>query len=180
MHFRKMVGEKCYLSPIDVDDARLYVEWLNNPEVTRFLTLSSQVVSMESEREILTKLAKEQNYGIIDIETDSLLGNAGLFSIDHVHRTAEAGIFIGNQEYWGRGYGTEAMSLLVEYGFRVLNLHNIMLRVYDFNERAIRSYEKSGFRKFGERREAHVSDMKAHNVIYMDILPGDFFGRNSP
>ena len=70
------------------------------------------------------------------------------------------------------------MSLLIDYCFAVLNLHNISLNVYSFNARAIRCYEKVGFKKVGELREAFIYGRKAHNIILMDILPDDFYGAN--
>jgi RimJ/RimL family protein N-acetyltransferase len=106
-----------------------------------------------------------------------LIGNCGFIDIDYVNKTAETGIFIGNKNYWNKGYGTEALSLLLDYGFKALNLHNIMLRVYEFNERAIRCYQKTGFKHIGKRREALHRNLEKHNIIFMDILQNDFYAQ---
>ena len=176
MRFKKLVGEKCYLSPIDLEDVAQYAEWLNSEEVFKFLLVGTSVISLDAEKEALLRLSKEQVYGIIDKKTDTLIGNVGLVSLDHIHKTAELGIFIGRKEYWGKGFGTEALRLLVDYSFRILGLENIMLKVFDYNERARRSYEKVGFRKIGERRRSHYYDNERHNEIYMDIVREDFYG----
>jgi len=179
MYFKKLSGTKCYLSPIDVNDAETYTRWLNDLEITENLTLAAAVIPLEGEKELLQKLAAgsttQQDYAIINAENDTLIGNAGLININHLHKTAEAGIFIGDKSCWGKGFGTEALSLLIDYAYTVLNLHNIFLKTYAFNKRAIRCYEKIGFKKIGEIREAHVYGGKAHNIVLMDILPSDFY-----
>ena len=95
MYFKKMIGEKCYLSPIDLDDAPKYAEWLNSEEVFKFLLAGPNVISLESEKEALLKLSKEHVYGIIDKENGILIGNIGLLNLNHLHKTSEVGIFIG-------------------------------------------------------------------------------------
>ena len=170
-----MVGKKCYLSPVDTSDTEKFTEWLNDMEVTVNLNLYTSIINIENEREMLVRLSKEQNYSIIDIGADELIGNCGYVSIDHLNQTAEVGIFIGNKKYWNRGYGTEALTLLMNYGFKVLNLHNVFLKVYSFNERAIRCYEKVGFRIIGKRREALLRGKDRHDIIYMDLLHNDFY-----
>lgn len=147
MYIRKLIGTKCYLSPLNLEDAEQYTVWLNDMEVTENLQLISSVISIDGEKELLKKLAQEHNYGIVDITTNQLIGNVGFVDINHLHRTAEIGIFIGDKSYWGNGYGQEALSLLLDYAFKKLNLHSILLRVYDFNQRAIACYEKTGFKK---------------------------------
>ena len=173
-YFRKMTGKKCYLSPIDVNDAERFTEWLNDLEVTQHLTLYPHIISVESEKGFLEKLSKEHNYSIIDINTNELIGNCGYVNLDHINQTAEIGIFIGNKEYWSRGYGKEAMSLLLDYGFKALNLHNVFLRVYSSNKRAIKCYEKIGFITIGKNREALLRNGERHDIILMDILQKDF------
>jgi RimJ/RimL family protein N-acetyltransferase len=83
------------------------------------------------------------------------------------------GIFIGQKEYWGKGYGEEACRLICRYGFDHLNLENIILRVYAYNEKAIACYKKVGFREIGKRRSAKKILRKRHDVLFMDLLPGD-------
>ena len=137
--------------------------------------MSTSVITVELERELLQSLSREHSYAIVDIKTNQLLGNIGLINVDHINRSCEIGIFIGEKSQWDKGYGTEAMSLLIDYSYMKLNLNNILLRVYDFNKRAITSYEKIGFRKIGEIRKGLIRNMEYHNVVLMDLLPEDFY-----
>jgi RimJ/RimL family protein N-acetyltransferase len=173
-YFKKMVGEKCYLSPISLDDAEIFTSWLNDIEVTKNLTLAHDCISLNSEKELLPKLADSHNYSIIDLEKDEIIGNCGLMDMNNYNRTAEIGIFIGDKRYWSRGYGNEAMSLLLDYSFQYLNLRNIMLRVYSFNERAIACYKNVGFKEIGKWRNALQRNMKEYDIIFMDILNTEF------
>ena len=175
MYFRKMIGKKCYLSPIDLDDAEKYAEWLNDLELTTNLAIHHSVINAETEKSLLEKISKEHNYAIIDIKTDKLIGTCGFVKIDHLNQTAEAGIFIGDKQFWGKGYGTESLQLLLDYGFQVLNLHNVMIRVFSFNERAISSYKKIGFKTIGKRREALKRGDKTFDIVSMDILYKEFY-----
>ena len=175
MYFKKLVGKKCYLSPMNINDAEKYTEWLNDLEVTANLTLYNSVITVEAEKEFLANLSKEHNYSIVDTETNELIGSCGFIGLDHLNQIAEAGIFIGNKNYWNKGYGTESFQLLLDYGFKALNLHSVMLRVYSFNERAIRVYEKLGFTFIGKWREALRRGNKAYDLIFMDILREEFY-----
>ena len=175
MYFKKLVGEKCYLSPIDINDAEKFTEWLNDLEVTNNLTMYSGIINTEMEKAFLENLSKTHTYSIIDIENDQLIGNCGYMNIDNINQTADVGIFIGDKNYWNKGYGTEAFSLLLDYGFKALNLHNIFLKVYSYNKRAIKSYEKIGFKVIGIRREALYRNMERHDEIFMDLLAKDFY-----
>jgi RimJ/RimL family protein N-acetyltransferase len=175
MYFKKMVGNKCYLSPMDLNDSEKFTEWLNDLELTINLTLYNSVINEENEKSFLLELSKKHNYSIIDKEKNELIGNCGFVDIDTINQTAEVGIFIGNKNYWNKGYGTEALSLLIDYGFKALNLHNILIRVYDYNKRAKNSYEKIGFKQIGIRRESLYRNLEKHNIIYFDILPNEFY-----
>ena len=175
MYFKKLVGKKCYLSPIDVNDAEIFTAWLNDMELLGNLQLYGAAISLDNEKEFLKNLSKDHNYSIIDTKSDKLIGNCGFLEIDYINQAAEIGIFIGNKTYLNKGYGTEALSLLLDYGFKALNFHNIMLRVYEFNKAAIKCYEKIGFKHIGKRREALHRNSKKHNIIFMDILPNEFY-----
>jgi RimJ/RimL family protein N-acetyltransferase len=175
-YFKKLIGEKCYLSPIRIEDAEQYCEWINDMGVAKFMVFSTQQIGITKEKAILEDMIKRgaQIFAIIDKEKDELIGNCSLFDIDHLHRKAEFGIFIGDKNYWGKGYGTEATKLLLDYGFNILNLNNIMLRVYSYNKRGIRSYEKCDFKVIGSRREVKIIGGKKYDEIYMDILASEF------
>jgi len=177
MYFKKLIGEKCYLSPLNINDAEKYAEWVNDLEITYNLSIYSSVINLETEKEFLEKLSKEHNYSIIDNSTNELIGTCGFIEMDHLNQTAEAGIFIGNKTYWNKGYGTESFKLLLDYGFKALNLHNVILRVYSFNRGAIKLYENIGFKTIGIRREALKRGKENFDIIFMDILSNDFYGK---
>jgi RimJ/RimL family protein N-acetyltransferase len=172
-YFPKISGEKVFLSPISLEDAETFTLWLNDPETTRYLTVSTMSISLQSERDALVHLAAGHNYSIVEKGSGELLGNCGIMDINQADRSAEVGIFIGAKERRGRGYGTEALRLLCDYGFNVLNLHNLMLRVYAYNERAMASYRKVGFKEVGRKREARFYGGSYHDVVIMDLLAGE-------
>lgn len=104
----------------------------------------------------------------------SIIGICGLFGIDPIGRTAEMGITIGDKAYWGKGNGREAVRTLVGYGFRMLNLRRIFLRVHGRNERAIRAYRTAGFIEEGRLRDHVWSDGAYDDLVMMGVLRGDW------
>ena len=169
-YFPKIVGQRVYLSPICLDDAETYTAWLNDLETTRFLTLASVQLTLAGEREHLPALSSVHNYAIVERASNRLLGNCGLTDIEECNRTAEVGLFIGLAEARGQGYGTEALRLLCDYAFNILNLRSLMLRTYDYNARAMASYAKVGFKEIGRRRKARFYAGEYHDIVYMDLL----------
>lgn len=107
-------------------------------------------------------------------ENDALVGDIALQDIDTMNRSANIRIAINRQQHQGKGFGTEALRLMLDYGFGILNLHRIELNVFAFNERAIHVYEKLGFRREGVQREALFYDHKYRDSILMSILGDEF------
>ncbi|ABX31895.1 GCN5-related N-acetyltransferase [Petrotoga mobilis SJ95] len=175
-YFKKVVGEKCFLSPVNPDDFEKYTEWLNDPEISENMMVEDNIISLLKEKDILEKMAKGNDvfFAIVDLETEELIGNCGLHDINRINQSAVLGIFIGNREYLSKGYGTQAIKLLLNYGFNVLNLNNIMLEVFEYNKRAIRSYQKAGFKEIGRRRQAKFFKNNRYDIIFMDILREEF------
>jgi RimJ/RimL family protein N-acetyltransferase len=175
-YYKKVTGKKCYLSPICMEDAEIYTHWLNDVDVSINLDMFSKNLAVPNEREFLEAVLRNSDsvFGIIDNKTNRLIGNCGLLFTDWVNRNAEFGIFIGDKSYWGKGFGKEATMLILDYGFNVLNLHNIFLRVYSFNKNAIKLYEKCGFKIIGKRREARLISGKKYDIIFMDILSDEY------
>ncbi len=178
MRIKKIIGEKVYLSPFNPDDMETYAQFLNDLDVTQYLSLSASYITPESERQYLESPSSNtsiQDYSVIDKLTDRLIGSAGLDRIDSLNRSAEFGIFIGDKEYWGRGYGCEAACLVLDYGFRRLNLHTVMLHVYSFNPRAIKCYKKIGFKLAGTLRESVCRGGKYYDRYIMDMTADEFY-----
>lgn len=175
-YFKKLVGKKVYLSPINTEDYEIYTKWMNDFEVTDKIGTSSKIYTLEKEKEYLNSraLSKDYTFAIVSLETDELLGNCSLFEVDFVKGIGTIGIMIGEEENRGKGYGTDALNLLISYAFDYLNLHNVMLVVYSFNERAINAYKKVGFKEIGRRHEVVRLKGKYYDDIYMEILESDY------
>jgi RimJ/RimL family protein N-acetyltransferase len=109
-------------------------------------------------------------FAIRTLVDDRLIGLIGLYTIFLPQREALMGIQIGERDYWGKGYGTDALRVLLRYAFGELNLQRVSLSVLEGNERAMRSYEKCGFRYEGRERQAWVYDGRRWDEIYMGLV----------
>lgn len=170
-YFKKLIGERIYISPMNVEDAEIYTKWLNNSEITQYLSIHNSLVSITGERDYLENFSKQEfHMCIVKIENDELIGNISLENIDYKNGSAELGIFIGDEKNLGKGYGSEAIRLLTNFGFKELRLHSIYLRVYDINKRAQKAYEKCGFKEYGRQHEAMYRDGMYHDIIHMELI----------
>ncbi len=118
--------------------------------------------------------ATSVTFTIYELQNMTMIGESILADIDHQHGTARFGITIGLDDYWGKGYGLEASQLVLDYGFRYLNLHNIWLNTTSFNERAQKAYRKLGFTQIGRRRGSLLVAGHRYDDIYMDLLASEF------
>ena len=105
-YFKKLVGEHIFLSPMNVDDADTYTRWLNDFNVTDGLGNSSMITTIDSEKEWLKNNTNTYQFAIVEIDSETLLGNCGLQNIDLIRQAAEVGLFIGDAENRSKGYGT--------------------------------------------------------------------------
>ena len=186
-------SERLRLRAIERTDLPHFVAWLNDPEVIVGLpgVFPLSQINEEAWLEATLKLPLAQQPMMIEIGVTGVrppgavsyppdvmpvskdwlpVGDCGFHIIDWRNRSAEFGIVIGEKRFWNQGYGTEAVNLLVRFGFQTLNLHRIMLRVDANNPRAIRAYEKAGFIHEGRLRDAEFKDGKYHDLLLMSIL----------
>lgn len=180
-YFKKIVGERIYLSPKGTSEEELqkFTEWMNDFQVTDYTLRSAYICTLPSEKEFLEKSAlnsESRTFDIIELKENKLIGTVGLAHIDWINRTSEFGIFIGDKDYRGNGYGTEATRLILEYGFKYLNLHSIKLNLLSVNERAYKCYLKCGFKDAGKHRDAIFLNGKYYDKLTMDILDSEFNG----
>ncbi len=170
-----IVGKKTRLRAIEREDLPTFVRWMNDPEVRQYLEIYLPM-SMAEEEQWFEAHLKDDTSRIFGIESEDgrLIGNVGLGDLDWKNRNAHLGIVIAEKERWGRGYGTDAIRALLDFAFNQMNLHRVYLSVFDFNERAIRCYEKCGFRHEGRARQTHFVNGAYHDAILMAILREEF------
>jgi len=148
---------------------------MNDKAVAGYFGSYSSIVSSKKELKWLFEPGSDmQRYAMVLLDGDEMIGCISLQNINYQSRNAFLGIFIGNGECRGKGYGAEAIRLILNYGFKTLNLHNIMLSVHADNSAGIACFKKVGFRECGRRREWIFKDGKYSDVIYMDILESEF------
>jgi RimJ/RimL family protein N-acetyltransferase len=174
-----IVGKQTRLRAIEREDIPIFVRWFNDPEVRKYLEMYLPMSVAEEEQWFEAHL-KDDTSRIFGIETEEgrLIGNIGLHNLDWKNRNALLGIVIAEREYWGRGYGTDAVTTLLDFAFNEMNLHRVSLFVYEFNERAVRCYEKCGFRHEGRAREALFRDGSYHDHLVMAILREEFISED--
>lgn len=176
---RKITGQRVYLSPLDISDLSSYLVWLNDIDTYVYLDASTQIVTAETEKLFLNNVQKngDQFFAIRLKDDDILIGSCGLTKIDHINRKAELSrLFIGDKAYLNRGLGSEAIVLLLDYGFRILNLNNISVLCCSYNHRAFESYTKCGFKTAGRLRQARIINGVKYDEIILDILAEEFCG----
>ena len=165
-------GEKISLRPITREDTGLIVAWRNKPEVMKNFVFRQPFTRELHENWLNTKVdtGKVIQYIIMDKETGQSVGSVYYRDIAPENDCAEYGIFIGEEDYLGRGFGTETARLFTRFGLDVLKLHRISLRVLDGNDIARRSYEKAGFVTEGIFRDMVKLDGEYRDVIFMAML----------
>ncbi|ABW18808.1 GNAT family N-acetyltransferase [Alkaliphilus oremlandii] len=170
------------LRKMTAQDTEIYHEWRNDLEVMQTTAPFLDVYNIRETEEFVNQIILgsqfSKSYIIVEKESNKAIGITSLINIDYKNRNAECIIDIGDKETWGKGYGTEAMKLILDFGFLEMNLHRIFLRVFSFNSRAIKLYEKLGFQQEGRSRESFFREGKWHDIIHMSILQKEYFNRN--
>lgn len=155
-------------------DTEIYHKWRNDIDVMQTTSPLLDVYRIEETEEFVNQIilgsCSSKCYIILEKQSKKPIGITSLINIDHKNRNAECIIDIGEKEVWGKGYGLEAMKLLLDFGFLEMNLHRISLRVFSFNGGAIKLYEKLSFQQEGRAREAIFRDGVWHDIIHMAIL----------
>jgi RimJ/RimL family protein N-acetyltransferase len=174
-----LIGERVRLRSVEREDIPTFVRWFNDPEVRQYLLMYEPMSKAKEERWFEDQLDRKDYLFAIEAQIGEQwihIGNTGLHQIDWKNRMAVFGIVLGEKAYWGQGFGTEATRTILRFAFEELNLHRVELEVFEFNPRAIRSYEKVGFRHEGTRRQALFRYGRYQDVHLMAILQEEFLG----
>lgn len=172
-------GEKVTLSPFDSEYSLNTLNWVNNPEIMQLIDRVLPVTQLEHEEWYKDLITNGSSVVFAIINNDDLghVGNCGLKNIDARSRKAELWIYLGKQ-FAEKGYGVEAINLLLEYGFNSLNLNRIYLYCIDYNERAINAFKKCNFLIEGKFVEDIYISGKYRDTIRMAILKNNFMKRD--
>lgn len=173
-YFKKMIGERLYLSPVNADDYEKYTKWANDPAVAIEWSLYCRGRSLVIAKERMLEREKKDTSFAVVRNDDVFIGLINIRDINYIDGTAIMGICIGDGENRSKGYGTEAVKLLLEFGFKTLGLRNICLHVNASNGAGLKSYKKVGFKEFARRTEARYIRGKYVDAVYMEILRRNF------
>lgn len=176
-------GQRVILRSIRRDDLARQCEFNNDVEVELAgggdPPMPQSLARLESEYDQDLARGGRDGAGFAIEAGGKFIGQCALFNFDSTAHTCELGITIGDKDYWGKGYGREAITLLLDYGFRLRNFHKIWLKVHGRNERGIRAYRACGFIEEGRQR-AHVwSSGSYDDLVYMGILRDEWLTRTS-
>lgn len=172
-----LAGDKVAIGPLRRDLVPLYHAWISNPETTQYLSESGTVISLEEEFawfEAQLRKTDARFFTIYSLPDYQPVGTVNLHQINHRHHKANLGIMIGEPGMRGQGLGTEAVELVVDFGFHAMGLHNIWLTTYDFNIAGQRAYLKAGFKEVGRRRQCRYLNGRFWDEIHFDLLATEF------
>ena len=178
-------GERAALGMLRREQLPRLAAWFNDPDVRRGLAHRG-IVNEDAETawyEHVTEAARQPRpaevaFAIHDAADGELVGVCGLENIDHNFSRGEFGIFLGQRR--GTGIGTDATRLVLEWAFTIIGLHNVMLESYEYNEQAIRAYERAGFQVIGTRRDAVRALGRRWDSVLMDATAESFYGSTRP
>ena len=172
----RLIGKRIILREYMHEDLPYMRKWVNNPEITSYLSNIFLYPHTLRETEnflnfmLENKSSSTKGFVIAHKDSEEYIGQIDLMKIDWPNRVATIGIVIGFEDYLGKGYGSEAIALLQEFAFNKLNLHKLELDVRAFNKRAIMCYKKCGFVQEGRIRENFYHNGKHEDTIRMGVL----------
>lgn len=167
-------GKKVILQPPKLSEAKRYLGWLHDEEVTRYIS-SFTDIDLEKEKQYLKDMKKnDQLYWSVYTKSGKHIGSTGLYKISKQHKYAVWGIMIGDKSEWDKGYGTDVLRTVMAYVFNKLKFNRFELEVFHKNKRGIRCYSKCGFKREGAKRQVFIKDKEKYDSIMMSVLKDEY------
>jgi RimJ/RimL family protein N-acetyltransferase len=169
-------GEQVCLRQIRQEDSQLVGKWSSDPEIMRLTGMVKPLSPADAENHVRNIRGDAGRLWFIIVlkEDGRAVGETGLLRICPPWRTADMTVIIGEKDAWGKGYGTEAGRLLMEYAFNTLRLHRLAIGVAGFNSRALDFWRDLGFKKEGVHRDGYFCDGEFHDFVMMSILEDEY------
>lgn len=171
-----LTGEHVYLRTVEKEDLGYIKRWYNDFELRKLtaIDIPSTEKYMEQFYEKVQDTSDRIWFMVVEKESNNVIGEVGLLRMYPTWRTTDLTIIIGEKAYREKGYGKEAIILLMDYAFGFLNFHRISIGVVGFNDAALRFYEKIGFKQEGIQRDGYYFNYEYHDFIMMSILEDEF------
>ncbi|MBW9157907.1 GNAT family N-acetyltransferase [Clostridium sp. FP2] len=173
-----LIGEKVKLTSINEEDVLKFQKWYNDASFMRHYDIVSAIPkTIEEVKELVSEAQKSNRayiFAIKNLHQEEFIGVTGFEDISWNNGTALIYIGIGGEKHRGKGYGMEALKLTMEFGFEELNFHKIQLTVLEYNEPAIKLYEKLGFKREGVYREFIHRDGRRYDMYLYGILRSEW------
>lgn len=173
-----MTGKRIVLRVLEERDVEgPYAAWLNDPEVCRFNSHARFPVGKQQLKRYVRGAKQSSSMQVFAIVTKrgaTHIGNISLQHINYIDRNAEIAILIGDKRFWGKGIGLEAWKLMMNYGFRILNLHRLFCGCANKNLGMRRIAEKSGMKQEGRKREAFFKKGEHDDILEFGILEREY------
>lgn len=177
-----LVGDRVRLCALKDEDYSVMEEWFNDTYFLRHYDMLPAIpLNMGDLKKSMENFLGNSNsyvFAVRRAENNLLIGIVGLFDIQWANGVGTFFIGIGDNESTGKGCGSEALKLILDFGFNELNLHRIQLNVIQYNEKAIRLYEKTGFKKEGVFRELLFRDNKRYDLYLYGLLREEWYDKN--
>ncbi|MBI5840532.1 MAG: GNAT family N-acetyltransferase [Chloroflexi bacterium] len=180
-----LTGSLVRLASLDAEElGKAYGNWRRDSEFMRLIDMRADgMYSGKKQQDVFEKMLDDDPqahhyFSIRSLEDNRLLGDINLDVTNWSTRDAFVGLGIGERADWDKGYGTDAMNIILRFAFTEVNLRRVTLTVFEYNPRAIRSYEKAGFQHEGRIRRAILRDGKRWDVFYMGILRDDWMEKH--
>ncbi|MGA2331875.1 MAG: UDP-4-amino-4,6-dideoxy-N-acetyl-beta-L-altrosamine N-acetyltransferase [Syntrophales bacterium] len=176
-----IVGKRIKLRAIEYEDLPLIIKWRNDPDIYQYF-YEYEPLSLVSQRKWFENFLqkKDEKLWIIEsIADNEAIGTLGLARIDWRNRKAEWGrIFIYPEKYRRKGYGAEAISLLLQYSFDHINLNRLCCDAFANNERVISLYKEFGFKEEGLFRQYIFKNGQYRDVVYLALLKEEYLNHS--
>lgn len=159
------------LRALKKSDSNLILNWMKNEKLRYLIGTVYPITELEHENWFQNRmLEKDNRMFVIDLDNKKSIGIVGFKNLDWVNRNSELFIYIGDEEYWGKGYGTQALELIIKFAFNNLNLHMLYLEAFSYNKNATKTYERLGFKQDGILRQSKFQDGKYYDKIIMSKI----------
>ena len=170
-------GTKVYLTELDRRNAETIRNWLNDPEIHRFLLVGHLPITREQEERYYDRMSEATDAFSFEIHIAAdgrYIGNIGLNGVDLIHRHGEIGVVIGDKSVWGQGFGGDAIVACLSFAFQTLGLHRVSMRVHEEHPRAAALYRRLGFVETGRERDYIFQEGHFQDEIILDMLDHEY------